>query len=346
VQVHFAVPGDPDTPTGGYRYDRQLAAGLPVVGWEVRPLPLAVGFPFPDAAARAAAAAAFAQLPDAALVLADALAFGALPAVASAEARRLRLVALVHHPLADETGLGAADRARLLTDERAALATAREVVCTSPATARRLVEGFGVPAERITVASPGTDPAPRAPCGGNPPVILAVGSLIPRKCHDVLVAALAQIADRPWRARIVGSPLLDPDCAAGLERAIVGARLSDRVTLVGAVPDARTELATADIFALASEYEGYGMAFAEALAHGLPVVAARAGAVADLVPEAAGALVPPGDAAAFAVALAALLDDPARRRACSDAAWEAGRRLPRWTDTAAAVAGALARAAA
>lgn len=340
--VHFAVPGDLATPTGGYGYDRRLMAGLGDLGWQVRRIALPDGFPRPDAAARAAARRAFAGPPDGATLMVDGLALGVLPEVAAEAAARLRLVALVHHPLGDEAGLAPGEGAALLASEAAALAHAGTVICTSNATAARLASGLGVGPDRIVVAPPGVQPAPRSPGAGDPPMILSVGSLIPRKRHDVLIDALAAIADRPWRARIVGSATLDPACARALAARIAAAGLGGRIALTGAATDVRALMAGADVFALASEYEGYGMAFAEALSQGLPVVACRAGAIADLVPEAAGGLAPAGDVAAFARVLAALLDDPARRRAAAEAAWRAGLALPRWSDTAATVAEALA----
>jgi glycosyltransferase involved in cell wall biosynthesis len=102
------------------------------------------------------------------------------------------------------------------------------------------------------------------------------------------------------------------------------------VCLAGAVNE--HELAAlygdADVFVLASRFEGYGMAYAEAIAHGLPVIGTRTGAVPDTVPADVGILVPPDDAAALAAALGAMIADAGLRQRCSAAARAAP--MPTW----------------
>ncbi|UIJ71364.1 glycosyltransferase family 4 protein [Aurantimonas sp. HBX-1] len=337
----FAIPGDIETRSGGYGYDRRMMAELAGLGRDVTHLALPGSFPAPSPADLEATAAAFAAIPDGTLVLVDGLAFGAMPNIVTAQAGRLRLVALVHHPLALEAGLSTAERERLDRSERAALGVAEQVVVTSPATARELVANWGVEPGRLTVALPGTDPAPHATGSGGAPVILAVGTAIPRKDHATLVAALARLADHDWRCRIVGGLDADPATTAALRDQIAASGLSDRIELAGALPDVAPEYRRADIFALASRYEGYGMVFAEAMANGLPIVACRAGAVGDVVPESAGILVAPGDVAAFADGLGRLLADPALRAKMAAASHAAGQKLPTWQQSAAVLSAAL-----
>jgi len=97
----------------------------------------------------------------------------------------------------------------------------------------------------------------------------------------------------------------------------------------------------ADIFVLASHFEGYGMVLTEALAHGLPIVSTTGGAAAKTLPDAAALKVPAGDPAALAEALASLLDDGKRRRALADVAFSYAPNLPDWSETAAIVAAQL-----
>ncbi|MFT4025594.1 MAG: glycosyltransferase family 4 protein [Novosphingobium sp.] len=346
-ELTFAVPGGLDLPTGGATYDRKAVAALREAGWRVEVLTWPGSFPFPGAADREFVAASLASLPDGARVMIDGLALGTLPELAKAQSRRLRLAALVHHPLALETGLSAEVAARLAAAEREALRWPGAVIVTSHATAATLQRDFGVSPERITVAVPGIDrpAAARPPRLPGPPRILSVGQVAPRKAYHVLVEALAAVRDLDFSAVIAGDRSRDAVTPGALVERIARAGLTDRITLAGAVSE--EELARlhgeADLFAFPSLFEGYGMAAAEALAWGLPIVATTGGAVPEVVPPEAGLLVPPGDAAAFAAALRALLSDVALRAKLAAGARAAAARLAGWDSTGAAVAAALAR---
>ncbi|MEZ5666941.1 MAG: glycosyltransferase family 4 protein [Alphaproteobacteria bacterium] len=340
----FLIPGDLDSPTGGYAYARALIAHGPAAGLALEPVMLPGDFPFPSAESLARTAAILAGLPADRAALVDGLAFGALPD-AVLTAAKAPLVVLLHHPLGLETGLGPAVAERLLEAEARALTHASAVLVPSAHVAATLTARLGVTAADITVAPPGTMALAPAPRGNRPPVILATGTVTPRKGHAVLVEALAGLAQMPWTARFVGSLDRDPACAARLRSQIAAAGLAGRIALTGAVDDdaLHRHYAQADLFVLASHYEGYGMVFAEALAAGLPVVAAAGGAVPDLVPADAGILVAPGDASALRDAVAALLADPALAERLAAAARRAGARLPRWPDTAGIVRAVLER---
>jgi glycosyltransferase involved in cell wall biosynthesis len=244
---------------------------------------------------------------------------------------------LVHHPLALEAGLSDKQADALRISERAALSSVQGVVVTSPATARLVAADYGVPAERIAVARPGSDPAPLAQGSRDGVVrLLSVGAVVPRKGFDVLIAALATLDELPWRLTIAGDRTRDGHAAARLDVDIARHALENRVTVLGAVsPQHLAALyAEADVFALASHFEGYGMAYAEALAHGLPVIGTSGGAIPDTVPPEAGLLVPPGDILALATALRRVIGDSDLRRRLTGGARAAAPQLPTWRQSA------------
>lgn len=333
--ISWAFPGDLDTATGGYAYDRRIIAELRRLGWTIELLSLGDGFPWPSEAQKAEAEARLRAAASAMPIVVDGLAFGALPE-AAAELKRTRpVLALVHHPLALETGLTDSQSQALLASERAALASAHHVVTTSPWTADLLIERFGVTADRLTVILPGTDRRPFARgSGGGPLHLLSVGAIVPRKGFDLLVETLAPLADLPWRLTIAGDRERDSSAAARVDKLIAHHRLDGRIDVLGKVSPGRLSALydSADAFVLASQFEGYGMAFAEALAHGLPVIGTTGGATRQTVPATAGQLVAPGDVAALAEALRALIEDHGHRRALAAGARAAAAALPSWSE--------------
>lgn len=349
MSLAFLVPGPLDQITGGYLYDRQVVDGLRARGRQVTLIELAGRYPDADDAARTAASAALAGLPSGSLAVIDGLALPAFAACLPSEVQRLRLIGFIHHPLSLETGLSPAEVDRYATLETTLLPLLRGTICPGEHTARALIAA-GLPADRVAVAKPGTarprSAAMRSTQG--PLQLLAVGTVTPRKGHLLLIEALAKLRDLDWQLHCIGSLDRDPATAAAVARAIRAQHLDDRITLLGEQPAATLAAAYrgADLFVLPSYHEGYGMVFAEALAHGLPVIATTGGAIPDTVPAAAALLTPPGDSATLSEALRRVLSDDSLRARLAAGAMQAATQLPDWDEAVDTWAAALDRVAA
>jgi glycosyltransferase involved in cell wall biosynthesis len=347
IRAVFAVPGDINASTGGYIYARRILERFAGEGVDARLLTLSAAFPDPDGAAIEDARRQLAALAPDEILLADGLAWGAMPREAI-EACRAPIVVLCHHPLFLESGLAPDAAKRLHASEKLALSHARHVIASSATTRDTLVAEFGVPAEIITVAEPGTERAQRAIGGDGGPVrLLAVGAVSQRKAYDVLVEALGPLAGGNWRLRIAGALDRAPEAAGKLRAAIAASPARAQIELAGEVSDSEIEASYsgADVFVLSSLYEGYGMVLAEAMAHGLPVVTTTGGAAAATVPDAASLKVAPGDATALGAALRRMIDDADLRRDLAEQSWQAGQRLPDWNETTRRIAGVLKQTA-
>jgi glycosyltransferase involved in cell wall biosynthesis len=338
--VHVVLPGDiddPATPSGGNGYDRRVCRGLAAAGWTVREHPVPGAWPRPTPAERADLAARLATVPDNDLVLLDGLVASGAPGALAPHAARLRLAVLMHMPLADDA-------------EQAALGAAVAIVTTSEWTRRRLLDLYALPAERITVAVPGVDPASVTVASDSGGRLLCVAAITPNKGHDVLVDALARLTDELWACALVGSLTRDPAFVARIEAEIVRQGLSGRVRMVG--PRTGTDLAdayaVADLLVLASRGETYGMVLTEALARAVPVLVTNVGGVREALGpgEPPGFVVPPEDPGALAGALRAWLGDAALRDRLRRTAAQRRTTLPTWAETAERVATALAGVAA
>jgi glycosyltransferase involved in cell wall biosynthesis len=342
-RLTFAAPGDLATPTGGYAYDRRVVEELRGRGWQVDVINIGDGFPRPSATQLAKAHDMLAYTPVDVPIVIDSLAFGVMNKEASLLAQTHTLVALVHHPLALETGLSPQDAESLRASERAALAQARHTITTSALTVDILIADYGVPRQTITVALPGNDPMPPAmPSTDGTCRLLTVGSIVPRKGYDVLIAALAQIADLPWQLTIVGDPTRSPETATALIRAVQHTGIAGKISFAGVLNDDAlvAEYAHSDVFVTASHFEGYGMAVAAAIASGLPVVATAGGALSQTIGN-AGLLVAANDAGALAAGLRGVIADAKIRAQMRNTSLAASKMLPTWSDTAAFFAAAL-----
>jgi glycosyltransferase involved in cell wall biosynthesis len=350
--VHVVVPegiDDPARPSGGNTYDRHICRGLTALGWSVHEHAVPGRWPRPDAPSFAGLAGIIRRIPDDAVVLLDGLIASTAPEVLVPQARRLRLVVLVHMSLGHGGADDRPDDARMR--ESAVLSVAAAVVTTSAWTRRRLLELYPLTADGVHVAEPAVDAADLVigrPAGG---ALLCVAAVTFDKGHDVLLDALAATKDLSWHCLCVGSLDRDPAFVKRLRRRLLDSEMADRVSFPGPLTGADLDrsYAAADLMVLATRAEAYGMVVTEALARGLPVIAAEVGGLTEALGYGAdgirpGLLVPPDDPAALGAALRAWLGDADLRRRLRQAAGERRESLPGWSTTTSVLAGVLAAA--
>jgi glycosyltransferase involved in cell wall biosynthesis len=324
--LYVVLPGtvdDPAAPSGGNRYDRAVCDRLSRTR-DVHEIAINGAWPRPGRASSEALGDALSALSDASPVLLDGLVACGVPEVIEPEARRLRVIVLVHLPLGDENPDEAAD---LTAREGRVVRVAAAVVVTSQAAARRVIELHGLAPDRVYVAAPGVDPAPLAE--GAPSALLCVAAVTRRKGQDVLATALHTLDDLDWTCTCVGSTERGVPAGAPARMRFVGPRVGE---------DLAASYASAGLLVLPSRAETYGMVVTEALARGIPVLATEVHGVPEAIGRAPdgtvpGLLVPPGDAEALAAALRRWLTDAGLRERLRAAARARRGTLPDWDET-------------
>jgi glycosyltransferase involved in cell wall biosynthesis len=340
VRVAFVTVGDTGRLTGGYLYNARVIAGLRREEIEVEELVASGAAPAEQEEAAPRLGSLFdPQRFD--VIVVDALA----RLVCAPHLDRWRgvcpVVAMVHElPSVAVPDPVPAGRDR---EPEEPLLRAERLIAVSDHGGSILQER-GVPAERIHVVPPGFDRFSSANADAEPGTrdgtfvrALCVAQWIPRKGVLDLVRAWTARERTGAMLELIGEADTDPAYAASVRAAIADAPGAS-ITVSGPVDDAAlgSAYAVADLFVLPSRYEGYGIAYAEALAHGLPVIACDVGPVPGLVGTEAAILVSAGDVGALSGALDLLLEDPALRGRMSAAARRRADHLPRWKDTVAA----------
>jgi glycosyltransferase involved in cell wall biosynthesis len=348
VRVHVVVPerfDDPGRPTGGNIYDRRVCQGLAEAGWDVLVRTVAADLPVPGPRARADLARVLSAIPSGAVVLIDGLVASPAAEQLLPHADRLRMTVLLHMPLA--TALDIHHDPSAQSSERAVLRAAAGVVVTSEWTREQVLTRYAVPADRLHVAQPGADrvTVPARPVSGR---LTCVGVLGPHKGQDLLVEALAELGQRDWHCVLAGALDRHPDFVEQLRTRITRLGYDHRVRLAGVLTGAALSnaYATSGLLLAPSRSESYGMTVTEALAHGVPVIAAEVGGLPEALGCTAdgtrpGQLVSAGDPSALAAAIGDWLGDEGHRRRLRAAALERRSALRGWDQTTAAIATAL-----
>ncbi len=239
-------------------------------------------------------------------------------------ARSLGLpVLFTAHGWAFTEGIPEGERRRYILAERAMAPLANRIVTVSDYDRQlALREGVAPAAKLVTVHNgmPCLDLDSVAAADRDPPTMVMVARFEPQKDHATLLRALVPLRAWPWTLELIGDGPLLPDA----RRLAQELGLDGRVRFLGARGDVAERLREAQVFVLASRWEGFPRSILEAMRAGLPVVASDVGGVHESVEEGVtGWLVPPGDEGTLTHSLFRLLTSPGERQRMGQAGREA-----------------------
>lgn len=337
MKVLFIIPGDINLPTGGYRYDKQILEAWEEGNKDVTLVAIKGEYPLPSQTDITHALDEIEHLSDADVAVVDGLMGGAAPQFLQALAQKMTVVALIHHPLCLENGLDEKQASKLEVLERQGLEHVSQIITSSPTTSKTVCELFGYNPNKIHAVLPGVERGEISKGSGTDRInLLCVGSIIERKGHKDLLEALADLKQLNWQLDCIGSTDFNPELYVELEDMIKTKGLADKVTFHGEVSENKIieAYSKADVFVLPSLYEGYGMAYAEAIVRGIPVIGTTAGAIPQTVPQTCGILVEPNNPQALSTALKRMIGDSDLRLQYQKSTLIAEPTFPTWQGSA------------
>ena len=297
MNLHFLIPGDIETLAGSYIYDKRIIEGLKAKGHTVNLQRLADDFPFPSDESLVQCKKIVKSIPKSEPIIVDSLAFGVIPEILEDVAATNPIIALIHVPLSVDPIYSAYQRTLLTSNEQEAFKLASKFVVTSEYTLDVLLN-LGIEMPQIKLVVPGIDDFPQKKNFPDKPFkLLSIANMCRSKDHSILVRALSALKDKDWLLDCYGNLDMDREYLSDLQAMIRKNHLQEKILIHGIVSgqELTNAFLNADLFVHPSDFEIYGMALSEALAHGIPVVASTGGGICKTVPSKMGQFFKPGD---------------------------------------------------
>jgi glycosyltransferase involved in cell wall biosynthesis len=273
LDLYLIYTGNYHSLTGGYIYNRKVVEQLQASGVSVK-LILFPEFPaYSQDSLYKSAENILASIPQDSKILVDSLVYGKYTELWRKYQHNFRLIPLVHLPLFanpnDEQGLTG-----LKETEMEAYSFANQIIVTSDYT-KSILERSGT-TNKLTVIKPGIDDiGKKTEYPSLPFQLLCVSNVIQNKNQLMLIKTLKNLKDFNWTLNLVGSLSIDKDYVNKIQMFINENGMSNRILIYGSTwgDNLKKLYSKADLFIFPSKFETYGMAVAEAIECGLPVLA-------------------------------------------------------------------------